>query len=107
MIKQKKNIIIKNMTQLMKYREYLLKHHRLTYLFIELTNACNLNCMHCGSNCNPKNYEYIGTELIIDSLRQLSLDYNPKTIMICLTGGEPLFYPDFYKIAEEIMDVQQ
>ncbi|HOW32596.1 MAG TPA: radical SAM/SPASM domain-containing protein, partial [Bacteroidales bacterium] len=25
--------------------------HELTYLFWECTTRCNLNCLHCGSDC--------------------------------------------------------
>jgi len=25
--------------------------HELTYLFVEITTQCNLNCLHCGSDC--------------------------------------------------------
>lgn len=38
----------KNMTQLAEYRSYLLKNPKLKYLFIELTDHCNLGCLHCG-----------------------------------------------------------
>lgn len=38
------------------YQEQLYTNPELTYLFLELTNICNLNCIHCGSKCsNHKN----------------------------------------------------
>ena len=95
---EKVKIKSENMTRLSKYREQLLKNPRLTYLFIEMTNNCNLNCLHCGSGCSQNNYEYIETDILLKTLKQLASDYNPKTIMICLTGGEPLLHPDFFKI---------
>lgn len=92
----------KNMTQLAEYRSYLLKNPKLKYLFIELTDHCNLGCLHCGSNCNQLKKHYIDTKLIINTLNQIAEDFAPRDIMICLTGGEPLLHPDFYLIVEEI-----
>ncbi|MBQ3544306.1 MAG: radical SAM protein [Lachnospiraceae bacterium] len=102
---EKVKIKSENMTRLSQYREQLLKNPRLTYLFIEMTNSCNLNCLHCGSGCGQKNYEYIETDILLKTLKQLAGDYNPQAIMICLTGGEPLLHPDFFKIVEEIVNL--
>lgn len=43
-----------NMEDLYQYRQYLRKNPQLTYLFVELTDQCNLSCMHCGSKCSSK-----------------------------------------------------
>jgi len=83
-----------------------------------IADRCNLDCLHCGSNCSSSitntnttttnttthnNDHYIETPLILNTLKELAIDYNPKTIMICLTGGEPLLHPDFFIIAKEIV----
>lgn len=54
----------RNMLQLAEYQKELRLHPQLTYLFFELTDCCNLNCLHCGSGCSAKkmkinNYCYL------------------------------------------------
>ena len=83
------------------YKEYLRCHPKLTYLFIELTDSCNLACVHCGSNCAAGKKDYIDTDITIKSLRTIAADFDPSRIMVCLTGGEPLLHKDFFVIAEE------
>ena len=36
------------------YRNSAIKKHRLNYLFWETTLRCNLNCLHCGSDCTKQ-----------------------------------------------------
>ena len=36
------------------YRKNTAKIHDLSYLFWECTLRCNLNCLHCGSDCKQK-----------------------------------------------------
>lgn len=100
---EKIKIKSENMSKLSEYIEYLREHPRLTYLFVELTEKCNLNCLHCGSSCSQNKNNYIETNVLINTLRQLASDYNPETVMICLTGGEPLLHPDFFVIVKEIV----
>lgn len=33
------------------YRKAQVERHELDYLFWECTLRCNLNCLHCGSDC--------------------------------------------------------
>lgn len=80
---------------LARHRECLRTKPHLRWLFFEITNRCNLNCKHCGSNCSAKG----------QSLTRKDIETTLKTIpadkpMICLTGGEPLLHPDFFDIAE-------
>ena len=93
-----------NMTSLASYRSKLRAEPRLTYLFIELTDACNMSCLHCGSSCEQDG-RFIGFGLLVKCLRELSEDYSPEKVMICLTGGEPLIYPRFFDIVDEINEM--
>ncbi|MCR5608441.1 MAG: radical SAM protein [Lachnospiraceae bacterium] len=95
----------RDMDRLSEYRRGLLSNPRLTYLFVELTEQCNLNCLHCGSSCNQSKKQYIDTKLLLDAIRKLANDCNPKGVMVCLTGGEPLLHPDFFLIVKEIVDL--
>ena len=98
----KKAIKSLDMHRLAEYRDYLRSHPRLTYLFAELTDCCNLSCLHCGSSCGNGAGRYLDTQLLLRTLAEVAQDFDPHTVMICLTGGEPLLHPDFFTIAEKI-----
>ena len=80
----------RDMGRLAEYREYLRRHPRLTYLFAELTDRCNLACLHCGSSCGGGEGRLLDTKLLLRTLGEVAEDFEPRTVMICLTGGEPL-----------------
>ena len=65
--------------------------HELTYLFWECTLRCNLNCLHCGSDCTR---EATTPDMpLADFLKVLDTiapHVNPHKTMIALTGGELL-----------------
>ena len=98
----KESIKTQNMTQLCEYRQALWDNPHLVYLFAELTDCCNMNCLHCGSSCEPSLGHYLDTELLLYALGTVAEDFGSDKPMICLTGGEPLLHPDFFRIAEEI-----
>lgn len=89
----------RDMARLAEYRDYLAIHPRLTYLFFELTDACNLSCLHCGSSACPQNKTYLPLEDIKKVLESVAAKYCPSEIMVCLTGGEPLLHRDFFEIS--------
>lgn len=88
-----------HLNKLAAYRDTLYTAPKLRFLFLELTDSCNLQCLHCGSNASPKNHTYLPFESIKRLLDRVANAYCPSDIMICLTGGEPLLHPDFYNIA--------
>ncbi len=94
-----------NMELLAEYRETLVRHPQLTYLFFELTDACNLSCVHCGSHACPNNHTYLSYENIDRVMTEVAAVYPPNTIMICLTGGEPMLHPDLYRIIERAREL--
>lgn len=102
LIARKKEVKTRDMQRLATYRDYLRTHPRLTYLFVELTDRCNLACMHCGSSCAGGKGMFIDTDLLMNSLATVAEDFDPRTVMICLTGGEPLLHRDFFDIVEKI-----
>ncbi len=64
---------------------------------IEITNKCNLACVHCFNNSgNPYPDELTTKEILslLDVLSSLGVHH------ITLTGGEPLLHPDLFKIVE-------
>ena len=71
------------------------KLHELTYLFWECTLRCNLNCIHCGSDCTK---EALSPDMPVDDflkvLDNIAPHVNPAKTMIVITGGEPLLRKD-------------
>lgn len=71
-------------------------------LYIEITNNCNLKCLHCYNDSTPlKGKRYITSEEfqgIIDK----ALDCNTKSI--ALSGGEPLLNPHLLDIISLILN---
>ena len=62
---------------------------------IELTNNCNLHCVHCCVEAGEKRKKDLSTEEIIDIFNKC-ISWNPK--MITLSGGEPLLRKDFKEL---------
>lgn len=92
-------IKLRDLESLAAYRDGLYRQPRLTYLFFELTDACNLCCIHCGSSASPANRTYLPLEGVRSVLESVAAKYPPESIMICLSGGEPLLHPNFFEIA--------
>ena len=69
--------------------------HELNYLFWECTWRCNLSCRHCGSDC--KSETRVADMPFADFLRAiepLEQRYPRDTVIIAITGGEPLLRED-------------
>lgn len=79
-------IKVGDMRKLAAYREYLRKKPRLMYLFFELTNTCNLRCLHCGSECSPEKKHFLSYDIIRKTLDRVAAAYQPRGIMVCLSG---------------------
>ncbi len=63
---------------------------------IEVTNRCNLNCIHCRLGYKEQQeLDFSTVKRILDEIKEL----NDKVIII-LTGGEPLLNKDIYKMIE-------
>ena len=65
-------------------------------MIIELTDKCNLNCIHCFANKKDVDLDYKEWRKII----QRSIDEGIDSISI--TGGEPLLYSSFFEIFNTI-----
>ncbi|GHV57846.1 radical SAM/SPASM domain-containing protein [Bacteroidia bacterium] len=75
--------------------------HELNYLFWECTLRCNLNCLHCGSDCTKE--AAVPDMPLADFLKVLDSiapHVNPNKTMIALTGGEPLMRKDLEACGE-------
>ena len=88
----------RDMQALADYQRRLYHQPKLRYLFFELTDQCNLNCLHCGSGCSGAQHMYLDTYMIRKVLQSVAAECRTDSIMICLTGGEPMLHPDIYDI---------
>jgi len=78
-----------------KYAKTQAKLHPLSYLFWECTLRCNLNCIHCGSDCKKtSSIPDMPKEDFLNVCKELKTIYNPNKLMLVLTGGEPLMRED-------------
>lgn len=68
----------------------------LRYLFLEITQRCNLRCLHCGSDCTaaPREGE-LSTAEWLAVVDQVARDFNRRELLVVLTGGEPLCAPGY------------
>ena len=83
--------------RLAQHRDQLRKSPHLRWLFFEITDRCNLKCMHCGSNCSAE-----GSYLAVDDIKAALRSALREKPMICLTGGEPMLHPAFFEIADRV-----
>ena len=69
------------------------KVHELNYLFWECTTRCNLNCLHCGSDCAKDSHHQ--DMPLNDFLTAIdTIKSRDRQITVVLTGGEPLLRND-------------
>ncbi|OQY05761.1 MAG: hypothetical protein B6I20_00600 [Bacteroidetes bacterium 4572_117] len=86
------------------YKSIEIKEHKLSYLFIEITQKCNLDCLHCGSDCKAEvNHPELTTDSWFKIIDYFEQTYS-KSVAFVLTGGEPLMHPDIYKIGRYIKE---
>lgn len=75
------------------------EEHELRYLFFEVSRRCNISCKYCGSDCTlDERQTELTTQQWLDIIDQIAEDYEPKRVMIAVTGGEPLFRPGIFDI---------
>ena len=78
-----------------KFKSNETKIHQLNYILWECTLRCNLNCIHCGSDCKKDaSVPDMPREDFMKALENLSPIITPNKTMIVLTGGEALLRKD-------------
>lgn len=77
--------------------------HELRYFFWETTRQCNLNCLHCGSDCS-RDHTVTGLpgEVVVETFEKVAKAHDPKKIMVVVSGGEPLVRPDLFEVLSRI-----
>ena len=65
----------------------------------EITLACNLKCMHCGSRAGKARPSELSTEECLEVVRQLA---RLRVREVCIIGGEAFLRPDWVDIIRAI-----
>lgn len=77
------------------------KIHQLNYIFWECTLKCNMNCIHCGSDCKKDTSQpEMPVEDFIAAIDTLKGIIEPNQTQIVFTGGEPLLRKDLEKCGQ-------
>lgn len=85
------------------YRRLETAVHPLRYLFLEVTSRCNLRCLHCGSDCGRgERPGELGTDEWLGVVDRLAARFEPREVLLVVTGGEPLCRPGLDAILDRI-----
>jgi radical SAM enzyme (rSAM/lipoprotein system) len=85
------------------YRRLETTVHPLRYLFLEITQRCNLRCRHCGSDCGKTpGLDELGTDEWLGFVDYLAGRLAARNVFLTITGGEPLCHPDLDRILQRI-----
>lgn len=85
------------------YKKNEARIHNLNYLMWECTLRCNLNCLHCGSDCKKDaSTKDMPVEDFFKALDQLEGVVNPNTTTVVLTGGEALLRKDLEQVGKQL-----
>lgn len=84
-----------------KFKESEAKLHELNYLFWECTTKCNLNCLHCGSDCSKdSSFADMPAEDFLKAVD--TIETKPEYFTVVFTGGEPLLRKDLERCGREL-----
>ena len=79
--------------------------HELNYLFWECTWRCNLSCRHCGSDCKSEScVQDMPFQDFLKAVELLAKRYSRDTVIVAITGGEPLLRPDLAECGKALRD---
>ena len=78
-----------------RFRAAETRAHELNYLFWECTLRCNLNCLHCGSDCAASSEAAdMPAADFLAAFDTIPRSRRAKPFTVVITGGEPLVRPD-------------
>lgn len=81
-------------------QEWTYNNGYLSILFIELTNECNLKCIHCYKGCLEEK-----KEIRFESIKQMIDDaYSIGVFRVIVSGGECTLNKDFLRICKYIRE---
>lgn len=68
------------------------------YVSIDITNRCNLKCLHCRADASPNCKEEIPLEKLKEIINELA---EMKIIKLVVSGGEPFIRKDIFEILSQ------
>ena len=77
--------------------------HPLRQLFWECTLRCNMECLHCGSDCRSS--KTIADMPLVDFLRvldEVACHVDPGRVLVNTVGGEPLVRKDMHCMVRQL-----
>ena len=80
------------------YTRGLYSRPELRRLFLEMTLRCNEHCFHCGSNCGDVPSDELSADEFKRVIDTVAEDFDPRRVMLCVTGGEPTLRRDLCDI---------
>ncbi len=88
------------------YRRLETTVHPLRYLFLEITQQCNLHCRHCGSDCGKTaRLDELSTQEWLNFVDYLGASCRTrKKPLLVITGGEPFCHPELDLILDCIQN---
>ena len=87
----------------LRFRHNEAELHELSYLFWECTLRCNLNCRHCGSDCSADSHlPDMPFSDFLNAIEPLQKQYKKDSIIVIMTGGEPLLRRDIAECGMEL-----
>jgi uncharacterized radical SAM superfamily Fe-S cluster-containing enzyme len=69
-------------------------------VFAEITNVCNLNCVHCPYSYISKQESYVPRHMSLEVYKKIvdELSLHKEAILRLVCDGEPMLHPDFLEI---------
>lgn len=68
-------------------------------MYIQITNRCNMSCLHCGADCGPT-----GTDMNLKTFEQSCKIAKSLEYEIVIGGGEPTLHKDFETFLDITLD---
>ena len=81
--------------------EEIRRKNGLLSMELELSRACNLRCIYCYAASGKPMDNELSLEEILDAVDQ-AVQLGAKKIIV-LGGGEPLLFPDLFKVIDHIL----
>ena len=87
-------------------RRNLKELHQLRQLFWESTLRCNVHCLHCGSDClsSVETPDMPAEDFLRVIDEEVTPHVNPHSVMIIISGGEPLMRKDLADVGKALYD---
>lgn len=85
------------------FKKNTVELHELNSLFWECTLRCNLNCLHCGSDCSSSAVAPdMPLEDFLNALDSIEKHIPPKKLFLIFSGGEPLMRKDLEECGKAV-----